>query len=448
MGNTESTGLKMCSGNSLYTYTGDRTSLKEQMNMQSRVGYKPTLTKTIPAPQFRQHQVSQQQMGQRQRQQQQDFYKELQQPLEIEVIEPKQQAQQEAPTFNVYVDCIKDKLAEDLPLPALEENETEDLAKDMKDRNMECFDGLFGNIIVHDSGLVLYTDINGEKFCEEFDAGSVSKCFPLGITGGDMSKSMWFDDIIARDSCFDAMTLRHNSVWTAQLKDVSDPPSYEEVIEEPCKFTPRELDDSETVIAQTCSSPVAGFASSSLSYTLVDALSETESDCESDFDPDDHIKCFEGLGGMQVIVHEDNLVLFTDINGKKHCDNYNPHGLSKVFPSGITGGGLPKSIWFDDGQERDLCFALMQWNMDEVDEAMEVEPEPQEFMGLYGQVVLNHNGEIEYTSLTGDQVKTTFDPDTLQPTFPMGISYGGLPKTIWFDSAGQRSEALEAMKEM
>merc|ERR1719195_2063399 len=159
----------MCSGNSLYTYAGNRNSLKEQRNMQSRVGYQKPKVKSIPAPQYRQHQVSQQQMGQRQRQQQQDFDK--LQPLEIEVIEPKQQAQQEAPknpSFNVYVDCIKDRLAEDLPLPALE-TETEDLVKDMKDRNMECHDGLFGNVIVHNNGLVLYTDINGQKFCEEFD---------------------------------------------------------------------------------------------------------------------------------------------------------------------------------------------------------------------------------------------------------------------------------------
>jgi len=442
MGNTESTGLKMCSGNSLYTYTGDRTSLKEQMNMQ-RVGYQPKLktkpqVKVIPAPQYRK-QVSQQQMGQRQRQQRQDVYKLQNRPLEIQVIpEPAQQAQQEAlkdPTFNVYVDCIKDKLAENLPLPPLEGTETEDLATDMKERNMECFDGLFGNVIVHSNGLILYTDINGEKFCEEFDAGSAAKCFPLGITGGDLSKSIWFNDIIERDSCFDAMT--------ARLKDISDPPSYDEVVKQPRKFTL--LDDSETVMA-TCSSPVAGFAASSLSYSLVDAT-ESETEEESD-DPDDHIKVFEGLGGMQVIVHEDNLVLFTDINGNKHCQNYNPHSLNKVFPSGISGGGLPKSIWFDDGQERDLCYALMQWNMDEVDEAMEVEPEPQEFEGLYGSVTLKHNGEIEYTSLTGEEVVTSFDPETLSPTFPMGISYGGLPKTIWFDSPDDRQAALKAMREM
>lgn len=438
MGNTESTGLKMCSGNSLYTYTGNRNSLKEQMNMQ-RVGYEPKVQpklKSIPAPAYRQQQVSQQQMGQRQRQQQQDFSSKLQQHLEIEVIpEPKQQAQQEPkePTFNVYVDCIKDQLAEDLPLPALEETETEDLEKDMKDRNMDCFDGLFGNVIVHENGLILYTDINGEKFCEEFDAGSVSKCFPLGITGGDLPKTIWFNDIIQRDSCFDAMT--------AQLKDVSDPPSYDEVMSMPDKFSL--LEDSETVIA-TCSSPVSGFAASSLSYSLLDAETETEDES----DPDDHIKVFEGLGGMQVIVHEDNLVLFTDINGNKHCQNYNPHSLHKVFPSGISGGGLPKSIWFDESQERDLCYALMQWNMDEVDESIEVEPEPQEFTGLYGMVTLKHNGEIEYTSLTGENVVSTFDPETLAPTFPMGISYGGLPKTIWFDSPEDRQTALKAMREM
>jgi len=457
MGNTESTGLKMCSGNSLYTYA-NRNSLKEEMNIQSRVGYVKQ-AKSVPGPQYRQamkllptscqQQVSQQQMGQRQRQQQQDIPDKESQRLQIEVVEPKQQAQQEAPakrpTFNVYVECIKDQIAEELPLPALEESATEDLEKEMKEKKMNCFTGLFGNVIVHENGLVLYTDINGEKYCEDFDAGQITKCFPLGIRGGNMSKSIWFNDVVERDSCFDAMTLEYNSVWTAKLKDISAPPSYDEVISSPERYEVPEY-DSETVSAQTMSSPVAGFAASSLSYQLMD-VTESETEEESD-NPDDHIKVFEGLDGMQVIVHEDNLVLFTDINGDKHCQNYNPHHLRKVFPLGISGGGLPKSIWFEEAQERDLCFALMQWNMDEVDEAEIVEPPVQEFMGLYGDVTLKHNGEIEYTSFTGEPVKTTFEPDTLQPTFPLGISFGGLPKTIWFDNSENRQKALEAMRKM
>lgn len=61
---------------------------------------------------------------------------------------------------------------------------------------------------------------------------------------------------------------------------------------------------------------------------------------------------------------------------------------------------------------------------------------------------MKHSGEIEYTSLTGEEVKTTFDPEGLKPTFPMGISYGGLPKTIWFDSPEDRQTALKAMREI
>merc|ERR1711879_55280 len=138
---------------------------------------------------------------------------------------------------------------------------------------------------IHENGLVLYTDINGEKYCEEFNPTCLTKSFPLGISGGDMSKSIWFNDVIERDGCFDAMT--------EQLKEMSSPERY--AVEEV-------------------------------------SMSTTEDE------EDDHVKVFEGLGGMQVIAHEDNLILFTDINGDKHCRPYNPHSLVKCFPNGISGG--------------------------------------------------------------------------------------------------------------
>merc|ERR1719410_2555479 len=96
----------------------------------------------------------------------------------------------------------------------LSKDDATQLETEIRDRQMQCFEGLFGNVIVHDNGLVLYTDLNGEKFCEDFDPECLIKTFPLGISGGKLSKSVWFNDVIERDSCFDAMT--------AQLKDIPD----------------------------------------------------------------------------------------------------------------------------------------------------------------------------------------------------------------------------------
>jgi len=417
MGNTESTGLKMCSGNSLYTYA-NRKSLKEQMNTQQRVGYGQT-KQVYAAPQLRQ--ASQQQFGQCQMQQ--ETYKE--EPIELQVVSTKRQQAQQEPvkkkdTFNVYVSCIKDQLQEEQQLPALEteaQDDTQAIQQSMRENSMRCFEGLFGNVIIHDNGLALYTDINGEKYCEDFDADGIIKTFPLGISDGGLTKSIWFNDVIERDECFDAMT--------SKLQGSKDaPPSYEQVMSEPEKYA-LPLPEPEVQVD----------------------LEETES--EEEEDDDDHVKVFEGLGGMQVIVHEDNLILFTDINGDKHCRPYNPRTLQKTFPSGISGGDLPKSIWFDEEQERDLCFALMQWNLADLEEEYQPpEEDIKEYTGLYGAVFLHPDGIIEYTSLTGEMVRTYFEPAEVAGTFPMGISYGRLPKTIWFETQADREKCLEDMRKI
>merc|ERR1719410_1380335 len=71
---------------------------------------------------------------------------------------------------------------------------------------MKVYEGLFGHVIVHVNGLVLYTDINGEKHCEDFEAEGLRKTFPMGISSGSLSKSIWFEDPVERDNCFDEMT--------------------------------------------------------------------------------------------------------------------------------------------------------------------------------------------------------------------------------------------------
>merc|ERR1712038_141807 len=158
------------------------------------------------------------------------------------------------------------------------------------------------------------------------------------------------------------------------------PPSYEDVMANPGHYVPQRQQ------AQM-------------------ALEECDEDEETE---DDNMKVFEGINQRDVIVHADNLVLFTDINGTKHCVNYNPREIKKSFPNGISYGGLPKSIWFSDAQERDLCYALMlipeQWNMDAYTEE---EEEADVYEGLYGRVTVDKGGQVEYTSLTGDRFGNT-----------------------------------------
>jgi len=327
------------------------------------------------------------------------------------------------PSFNVYVSCLDwdcdeywDSVMKDCQMPKLEpEDDTEacaDIEQAIKE-SMKVYEGLFGHVIVHVNGLVLYTDINGEKHCEDFDAESLRKTFPMGISFGSLSKSIWFEDPVERDNCFDEMTKKLNQ--DAELCGPQNPPTYEDVMTNPGYYEPQRQQEQM-------------------------ALEECDEHEETD---EDNIKVFEGINKRDVIVHADNLVLFTDINGFKHCVNYNPREIKKSFPNGISYGGLPKSIWFADAQERDLCYALMQWNLDQYEEEQQ---EPDVYEGLYGRVTVHKDGQVEYTSLTGDRIKCFYEPSEIAEVFPMGISYGRLPKTIWFNDAQDASACLTKMR--
>merc|ERR550534_1406582 len=128
------------------------------------------------------------------------------------------------------------------------------------------------------------------------------------------------------------------------------------------------------------------------------------------------------------MVHSDNIVRYIDLNMKWHCVAYCKHNISKCFPHGICNGGLPKAIWFNDEMERDLCFMLMRWNLNEDITATLRESPVQKFTGLNGGIFLHSDSQIEYTSLTGDIIKCFFEPSAIVETFPLGISYGSFLK--------------------
>jgi len=369
MGNQQSGGTQFCSSGELYTHRPEMTSFK--FDPETRVGYSFS---NQPKFQVQGHQKSPQQMVLKQQQIQEEI-KEI--PLsgpgklkmanffekENQAMEPESRK----PTSKVHISRLKE----------------------------EQFNGVFGNVTIDMKGLVHYTDITGKQHCEDFDKETIEKIFPMGISFGGLTKSIWFKDGVSRDEAFEMM--------------VSMPPSYKAVSGNRAKF----------------------------------ALLENEADELAD---DDNIKIFEGLNKTNVIVHSGNVVLYTDLNKNKHCVGYNKRYIKKCFPKGICFGGLPKVIWFKDPLERDLCFTLMQRNMDEDTDEYRQNTPTQKYTGLYGRVVLHSDSQIEYTSLTGDSVKCFYEPSDILETFPMGISFGRLPKTIWFRHVEEREKCIEAMR--
>jgi len=245
---------------------------------------------------------------------------------------------------------------------------------------LAVFEGLYGNVVVKKEGTLLYTDMNGMTHNEDYDRDAIGKIFPMGISYGGLTKSIWFKNGTSRDEAFDFLT--------------SMPPSYNAVMNNPSKYVLPEDDDWD----------------------------------------DDAITTFDGVNGRKVIVHAENLVLFTDIDDNKHCLHFNPYKIKECFPFGIHGGDLPRAIWFDKQEERDECFLAMRLI------------EEKNFSGLYGTVFLHSDSQIEFTSLPGDRVKCFFEPSEILETFPNGISYGGLPKTIWFTDKSELKKCIEAMR--
>jgi len=400
MGNNQSGGTQFCSRGELYTVRPQMTGFK--LDPETRVGYDLSTKSKF---QVQRIQKPHQQVAPQQ-QQIQDETVEI--PLSgpgmwkipmsfFNIEEEPAVSATRKPTFNVYISCLKEE--EDRQRLEKAQRENQDVAGEMLDfyrDDISHFEGVFGNIIVHMDGRVLYTDITGKKHCEEYERETVEKIFPMGIGFGGLTKSIWFNDGPTRDEAFEKM--------------ISMPPSYKAVMASPAKYAlPKNNDE------------------------LAD---------------DDQMKIFEGLNNTNVIVHAENLVLYTDLNKKKHCVTYNKRYIKKCFPKGICFGGLPKVIWFKNAMERDLCFLQMQKKLEDGSKPTAQEPTLQNYTGLNGVVALHSDSQIEYTSLMGDRIKCFYEPSEILETFPMGISYGRLPKTIWFQEVGEREKCIKAMRNM
>jgi len=395
MGNQQSGSLQFCSEAQLHTCRGAMTSYKSEFNM--RVGYISEHISKEPRFQMQRFQNPHQHMpSQQQRQENLVEMTPLSPKCFVET--QKQELVMQAdpagkkPTFNVYISCLdKDEEQSTRTMSSKTDGEAE-IIDHFKD-DLSIFMGVFGNVIINKEGLALYTDITGRKHCEEYNKVEIRKIFPMGISSGGLTKTIWFNDGETRDSCFDIMT-------TNQMLSS-------------CK--------------------------------AVDARENKQ--VEED-DDSDNLMVFEGVNCRNVIVHAENLVLYTDIKGNKHCIKYNKHQILKCFPNGIHNGGLTKTIWFKDEMERDLCFMLMQWNLDEEEEEIAEKSSNQKFNGLCGSVFLNSDSQIEFTSLSGEVMKCFYEPSRIMESFPKGISHGKLPKTIWFKDTQERDRCIEAMRAM
>jgi len=255
--------------------------------------------------------------------------------------------------------------------------------------NRTMFQGIYGDICLLPRGFVEYKDISGHSYCEGYNSKRIQKIFPMGIACEGITKILWFKEIKERNVCFDTM-----------IGDI--PPSYAEVMANPEKYNIPDL-------------PPSKWQRDSYNF-----------------------KVFDGTQGNDVIVYKGNHVKYTDLDGVKHSSCYKKDYIKKCFPQGICFGGLERTIWLADIAERDRCFTLMQMGG-------ENKEEEKTFPGLYGTVVLKMN-EVSFTALVGERIQAAcYDSKSIQRVFPMGISGGGLPHSIWFKEMGDMENCFKRM---
>jgi len=252
------------------------------------------------------------------------------------------------------------------------------------------FEGVYGDISLLSSGFVEYPDIFGYKWWEKYNPRRIQKIFPKGISYGGISKSLWFKNSDDCDACFDTMA---GNLPTSNAEIMANP-DINNILD--FEIPPKKID--------IC-----------------------------DF------KVFDGIQGNYVVVYKGNHVEYTDVDGLKHSVSYKRDKIEKCFPHGICFGGLDRTIWLLDEIERDLCFILMQV-------IGEKKQEEKTFPGQYGTVVLSDN-EVSYTSLVGERIQAAwYNSKSIQRVFPMGISGGGLPHSIWFKELGEMENCFKAMQ--
>jgi len=285
----------------------------------------------------------------------------------------------------------------EVPVIKMEIPQTQNLQSVMEVQKSQekIFEGLYGNVILQANGVVQYMDCNGNKYEEKFDREGIRKTFPMGISLGGLTKSLWFKNTAERDKCNANMTYVHNIANSQSINHTS-------VSEPECLEGEGKFENKKSIV-------------------------------------------FDGIQGNDVIVYITNDVMYTDIEGRKHSVSYKRSKIKKCYPNGICFGGLPRTLWLDSERERDQCYIVMKNCCEEKNQQKEVETE-RVFGGLYGSVVVKPDFEVAFNSLRGDRLECSYDPRKIRKVFPLGISSVTFPSNIWFEETDDCERCYQAMK--
>jgi len=286
----------------------------------------------------------------------------------------------------------------EVPVVKMEFPQTQKLQNvmEVQESQEKIFEGVFGNLILQANGTVQYMDGNGNKYKEKFDREGIRKTFPMGISLGGLTKSLWFKNTAERDTCYDDMTNVRN-IANSQLINHSSGHEPE------CLEGEKKHENKKSIV-------------------------------------------FNGIHGNDVIVYMTNDVMYTDLDGRKHHVSYKMSKIKKCYPSGICFGGLPRTLWLDNEREREQCYIVMKNCCEEKNQLGNVETE-RVFEGLYGSVVLKPDYEVTFNTLRGDKLECSYDPRKVRKVFPMGISSVTFPSNIWFEDMADCERCFQSMKE-
>jgi len=313
------------------------------------------------------------------------------------------------------------------------------LERKQLDSKDEVFKGLHGPVTLHEGNLITYTSLDGKKHTEvALKAHLVKKSFPNGISYGGLKKSIWFGTSGERDRLFDAIgqtfqvfqgirdTVVVNMYYGVTYTDINGT-RFENVT-----FDKDGLRKTFPLGISYGDLPKSIFFADEEERDLTFALMAGRMENPSVVKPSPILESFPGLK-FRVNVHMDGKVSYSDITGTRQANvKYDATRIRKTFPNGISYGDLPKSIFFKDEKTRDNCFEMML---------------SQVFTGLHGSVAVSKTGKVTYTAITGDRFKQVkFDADQIRKTFPKGISYGDLPKSIFFASEAERDSCIKLMR--
>lgn len=305
------------------------------------------------------------------------------------------------------------------------------------DPNDQIFVGLHGPVTLHEGNLVTYTSLDGQKHKEAaIKPHEIKKSFPNGISYGGLKKSIWFGSAEERDRLFDAISQTfqvfqgiRDTVIVDQFYGVSytdiNGVRYENVT-----FEKERLRKTFPLGISYGDLPRSIFFADEEERDLTFALMAGRMENPTVIKPSAILESFNGLK-FRVDVHVDEKISYTDITGTRQANvQYDASRIRKTFPQGISYGDLPKSVFFKDEKTRDKCFDLMISKV---------------FSGLHGPVAVN-NGKVSYTAISGDRLSgLKFDREKIRKTFPNGISYGNLPKSIFFETEAERDNCIKMM---